>query len=75
MNNRKLLAILLTILTVLIGVIFVLTLLLRFNNEQPTSDNNDALLDMISCVLEGKVDYDYNKEISLFCNLIIDKKK
>ena len=46
MNNRKLLAILLTILTVLIGVIFVLTLLLRFNNEQPTSDNNDALLDM-----------------------------
>ena len=44
MNNRKLLAILLTILTVLIGVIFVLTLLLRFNNEQPISDNNDALL-------------------------------
>ena len=46
MNNRKLLAILLTILTVLIGVIFVLTLLLRFNNEQPISDNNDALLDI-----------------------------
>ena len=44
MNNRKLLAILLTILTVLIGVIFVLTLLLRFNNEQPISDNNDSLL-------------------------------
>ena len=44
MNNRKLLAILLTILTVFIGVIFVLTLLLRFNNEQPISDNNDSLL-------------------------------
>ena len=44
-------------------------------NFTHTENSNDALLDMISCVLEGKVDYDYNKEISLFCNLIIDKKK
>ena len=43
-------------------------------NFTHTENSNDALLDMISCVLEGKVDYDYNKEISLFCNLIIDKK-
>jgi hypothetical protein len=38
-----------------------------------TNDSNDALLDMINKVLTGNPDYEYNKEISLMCNKVIDK--
>jgi hypothetical protein len=38
-----------------------------------TNDSNDALLKMISCVLNDKVDYKYNKEIVLFTNAIIEE--
>lgn len=37
-----------------------------------TDNNNDALLEMISSVLDDKVDYNYNKKISLNTNRIID---
>ena len=38
------------------------------NNEK----SNDALLEMLLCVLNNKVDYKYNKLITLFCNKTID---
>jgi len=38
-----------------------------------TIDSNDALLDMINKVLTGDPNYEYNKEISLMCNKVIDK--
>lgn len=38
-----------------------------------TENSNDALFDMIKEVLYGSPDYNYNKEISLMCNKIIDK--
>jgi len=38
-----------------------------------TENSNDALLDMINKVLNGNPDYNYNKEISLMCNKIIDR--
>ena len=38
-----------------------------------TENSNDALLDMVSKVLNGKPDYNYNKEISLMCNKTIDE--
>ena len=38
-----------------------------------TENSNDALFDMIKEVLYGAPDYNYNKEISLMCNKIIDK--
>ncbi|MBI52052.1 MAG: hypothetical protein CL779_02385 [Chloroflexi bacterium] len=58
MSSKKLLAILLTILTLLIGIIFILTILLRFNNEQPTSSNptNDSLLSNKSKISLGGAD-------------------
>lgn len=37
-----------------------------------TKKSNDALLKMILHVLSDKVDYNYNKLITLFCNKIID---
>tara|TARA_R110002050_G_scaffold194007_2_gene328965 strand:- start:135 stop:815 length:681 start_codon:yes stop_codon:yes gene_type:complete len=37
-----------------------------------TEKSNDALLKMILHVLNDKVDYNYNKLITLFCNKIID---
>ncbi len=59
MNNKKLFAILLTILTLLIGVILVLTLLLRINNEQPNSntlDEKNSLLSNQSKIILGGSD-------------------
>jgi len=40
-----------------------------------TNKNNDALLDMLYCLLNDQVNYDHNKEVSLFANLILDNKK
>ncbi len=37
-----------------------------------TKKSNDALLEMLFCVLNNKVDYKYNKLITLFCNKTID---
>tara|TARA_R110002074_G_scaffold58179_5_gene142705 strand:+ start:1432 stop:2112 length:681 start_codon:yes stop_codon:yes gene_type:complete len=37
-----------------------------------TESSNDALMEMIVCVISDTVDYKYNKEISLFCNKVID---
>lgn len=47
----------------------------KINNIDFTHSNNsnDALLEMITSVLADEVDYKYNKQISLFCNYIIDK--
>jgi hypothetical protein len=47
----------------------------KINNIDFTNanDSNDALLDMINKVLTGNPDYEYNKEISLMCNKVIDK--
>jgi hypothetical protein len=43
-------------------------------NFTHTENSNDALLDMISCVLKNKVNYKYNEEISLFCNKTLDNQ-
>ncbi len=40
-----------------------------------TDKTNDALLDMLDHLFNNKVDHEYNKQISLFANLILDKKK
>ena len=36
-------------------------------------DSNDALLEMIIAVAAGMVDYKYNRNISLFCNAMIEE--
>ena len=37
-----------------------------------TENSNDALMEMIISVLHDTVDYEYNKDIALFCNKVID---
>ncbi len=37
-----------------------------------TENNNDALIEMVINVLKDKVDYKYNRIITLFCNKVID---
>jgi len=44
-------------------------------NFTHTKYSNDALLKMVTKVLYKNPNYNYNKEISLFCNKIIDKLK
>ena len=59
MNNKKILAILLTILTLLLGVVFILTVFLRINNEQPAvnnSNNNNSILNNQSKISLGGAD-------------------
>ena len=44
-------------------------------NFTNSSDSNDALMEMIKKVLYDIPNYEYNKQITLFCNKIIDKIK
>lgn len=37
-----------------------------------TENSNDALIEMVTSVLKNKVDYKYNRIITLFCNKVID---
>ena len=37
-----------------------------------TENSNDALMEMIISVLHDTVNYEYNKDIALFCNKVID---
>lgn len=37
-----------------------------------TKNSNDALMEMVISVLKNKVDYKYNRIITLFCNKVID---
>jgi hypothetical protein len=38
-------------------------------------DSNDALLEMIIAVASDMVDYNYNRNISLFCNAMLEEIK
>ena len=40
-----------------------------------TENCNDALSDMIKHILENKANYNYNEEITLFCNRVLDTYK
>ena len=44
-------------------------------NFTHTEKSNDALLEMIESVLENNVNYEFNKEISLFCNKTLERIK
>jgi MinD-like ATPase involved in chromosome partitioning or flagellar assembly len=46
---------------------------INYVNFTHTKNSNDALLKMLTSVINNKADYEYNRVISLFCNSTIDK--
>ena len=42
-------------------------------NFTHTDECNDALMEMLLCVLHDTANYEYNKTITLYCNKMIDK--